>query len=235
MDVRVTTTAGTSATSSADAFSYTALPVVTAVSPNHGPTAGGTVVTVTGTALTGGTVAFGTHAATSVSCTATSCSARSPAGTGTVDVRVTTTAGTSATGSADRFSYTTPPPSGQITGYHGKCVADAGSGVFNGNKIELWSCNSSAGENWTVEPNNTLVAVGKCMDILGARTSNGTKIDLSTCTGGWNQVWVHHSNGELVNPHSGKCLADPGYSTANGTQLVLWSCTGGANEVWNLP
>jgi hypothetical protein len=211
------------------------VPVVTAVSPNHGPPAGGTVVTVTGTGLSGGTVAFGTHAATSVSCTATSCSARSPAGTGTVDVRVTTPAGTSATSSADRFTYTTPPPSGLIRGYRGKCVADAGSNTFNGNKIELWSCNSSAGERWTVEPNNALSAVGKCMDILGARTANGTKIDLSTCTGGWNQVWVHHSNGELVNPHSGKCLADPGYSTANGTQLVLWSCTGGANEVWALP
>src|ERR1039457_7523909 len=41
-------------------------PVVTGISPTHGPTAGGTVVTVTGTGLTRGTVAFGANAAPAV-------------------------------------------------------------------------------------------------------------------------------------------------------------------------
>ena len=74
----------------ADAFTYNAPPTVTGVSPNNGPAAGGTSVTVSGTNLTGATaVHFGTNAGTSISgVTATSLTVTSPAGTGTVDVTV---------------------------------------------------------------------------------------------------------------------------------------------------
>ena len=92
----------------------TPAPVVTGVSPSSGPAAGGTAVTVTGSDLTGGSVAFGSTAATGVSCSASSCTATSPAGSGTVDVTVTTPGGTSATGSADKFTYTAAPPSNLI-------------------------------------------------------------------------------------------------------------------------
>ena len=63
VDVTVTTAGGTSATSSADQFGYTA--VVTGISPAQGPATGGTQVTITGTSLTGATaVKFGSSAAT---------------------------------------------------------------------------------------------------------------------------------------------------------------------------
>ena len=48
VDVTVTTPAGTSAISPADKYTYNTLPTVTSVSPNTGPTAGGTTVTITG-------------------------------------------------------------------------------------------------------------------------------------------------------------------------------------------
>ncbi len=86
-----------------------AAPVVTGISPSSGSTAGGTVVTVSGSNLSGGSVSFGSTAATAVSCSASSCSATSPAGTGTVNVTVTTTGGTSATSSADQFTYVAAP------------------------------------------------------------------------------------------------------------------------------
>ena len=61
MDVTVTTPGGTTATSAADLFTYDTVPAVTAITPNAGPLAGGTVVTVTGTGFTAGsTVDFGT-------------------------------------------------------------------------------------------------------------------------------------------------------------------------------
>ena len=89
-------------------------PAVTGVSPSTGPAAGGTAVTVTGTSLAGGSVAFGAAAATGVSCSATSCTATSPAGTGTVNVTVTTAGGTSATSPAGQFTYTAAPPSANL-------------------------------------------------------------------------------------------------------------------------
>jgi len=89
-------------------------PTVTSISPNTGPSAGGTSVTITGTNLTGATsVKFGNTAATSVTVnSATSITATSPAGSGTVDVTVITGAGTSATSAADQFTYAAPalPP-----------------------------------------------------------------------------------------------------------------------------
>jgi alpha-tubulin suppressor-like RCC1 family protein len=87
------------------------LPAVTAISPKSGAIGGGTSVTITGVSL-GGTTAvhFGaTSAATFTINSATSVTATSPAGSGTVDVTITTPAGTSPAGAADRFSYRPPP------------------------------------------------------------------------------------------------------------------------------
>ena len=86
-------------------------PTVSAVSPTSGPASGGTTVTVTGGNFgTGDTVAFGGTAGTGVTVnSATSITATSPSGTGTVDVIVTGPGGSSATSSADQFTYAAPP------------------------------------------------------------------------------------------------------------------------------
>jgi hypothetical protein len=86
-------------------------PTVTAIGPASGSTAGGTTVTITGTNLgTAATAAvrFGGKAATILSDNGTQITAVSPAGTGAVDVTVTTGGGTSVTSAADRFSYQPP-------------------------------------------------------------------------------------------------------------------------------
>ncbi len=113
VDVTVTTAAGISARGSADPFTYTAtVPTVMGVSPSSGPTAGGTVVTISGTNFTGVTgVTFGGTAGASFQVnSAGQITATAPAGAAaTVDVRVTTAAGTSAVSGADQFTYVSPP------------------------------------------------------------------------------------------------------------------------------
>ena len=98
------------ATSSGFALSAPA-PTVTTISPSSDFTTGGTTVTITGTNFTGATaVDFGSTLATNVTVTnSTTITATSPAGVvGTVDVTVTTPGGTSATTSADQFTYIAP-------------------------------------------------------------------------------------------------------------------------------
>ncbi|MFJ5219457.1 IPT/TIG domain-containing protein [Streptomyces sp. NPDC088354] len=92
--VTVTTSGGTS---NSVFFFYLNAPVLVSVSPNGGPSAGGTTVTLTGTDLSGATaVRFGTTAATSYTVDSpTQITAVAPAGTGTVPVTVTTPGGTS--------------------------------------------------------------------------------------------------------------------------------------------
>ncbi|MDO9324635.1 MAG: IPT/TIG domain-containing protein [Methanoregula sp.] len=118
----------TSSTSAVDQFTYNAVPTVTGLSPASGSKDGGDLVTISGTGFTtASTVSFGGTAGTSVTyISATQISVRSPArtGGGTVDVRVTTTGGTSATSSADRFTYvgvipaitSITPTSGRLAG-----------------------------------------------------------------------------------------------------------------------
>jgi hypothetical protein len=109
VDVTVTTAGGTSATSEADRFTYG--PTVTRVEPNHGSPSGGSTVTITGTGFSGTTtVRFGsTNAARFTVNSATSITAVSPKARGaeTVDLTVTTPAGTSPTSPADQFTYST--------------------------------------------------------------------------------------------------------------------------------
>jgi len=114
------TTSGSCTTANSDAvggslFASGASPAVTGVSPAAGPQAGGTSVTITGAGFdstsANTTVDFGANAATSVNVvSSTQVTATSPAGTGTVDVRVTTQVGESPVNSpADQFTYSSGP------------------------------------------------------------------------------------------------------------------------------
>ena len=216
--------------------SSTPRPVVTGISPTSGPAAGGTSVTVTGTNLTGGTVAFGPNAATGVTCGATSCTTTSPAGTGTVDVEVTTTAGTSAATSADQFTYTSAPlPSGPIkSGFARKCVDDLAGRTVNRNPIVIFTCNGAGQQKWTVETNGTLTNTvnGKCITVGNGGRFNGTPIVLYACNGSQAQVWKA-TGGHLVNPASGKCMTAP--VDWYDAPLILWTCGRGLGQNWTLP
>jgi hypothetical protein len=132
-----------SATGPSDEYSYDQLPTVTGVSPNAGPTAGGTTVTITGTGFTSGaTVDFGTTAAPATVTSTTSITASAPAGTGTQDITVTTPGGISAASTADQFTYD-PAPS--VTGVSpdagptagGSSVTITGTGFTSDSTVDI--------------------------------------------------------------------------------------------------
>ncbi|MBD0738679.1 glycosyl hydrolase [Streptomyces sp. CBMA29] len=128
--------------------------------------------------------------------------------------------------------------SGAITsGIPGKCVDIANSGTANGTVVQLYTCNGTAAQKWTVAPGagGAIRALGGCLDVAGAATANGALVELWSCNGGANQRWVARPDGSLLNPQSGRCLDDPGFSTADWTRLQIWDCNGGANQAWALP
>jgi hypothetical protein len=130
-----------------------------------------------------------------------------------------------------------PPPSGgAITGYGGLCLDDRASDTTNFNPIQVYTCNGTPAQQWTVvEAGSTLHVLGKCLDINGGGTANGTKVDLYDCNNTAAQVWIPQPNSSLYNPQSNKCLDDTDWSTTPGTQVQIWDCTGGANQQWHLP
>jgi glucosylceramidase len=126
---------------------------------------------------------------------------------------------------------------GPVTSHEGSnlCLDDRSASTANGNPIQIYTCNGSSAQSWTVNSNGTLTVLGKCLDVTGAGTANGTLVDLYDCNGTSAQQWQAQSNGELVNTNSGKCLDDTGFSTTPGTQVQIWACGGGANQQWTIP
>jgi len=163
---------------------------------------------------------------------------------GTSTVTVTAADGTGATGSTT-FVWTAStggmvPPSGNT----GPVLAGVGANLCldvraansaDGTPVQIFTCNGTNAQQWTVASGNTLQALGKCLDVSGAGTTNGTKVQLFTCNATVAQVWVPQSNGSLLNPNSGRCLDDPGATTTSGTQLQIWDCNGTNAQVWTLP
>ena len=97
---------------SSDSAFTTAPPAVKSVASDFGPTDGGASVTITGENFTGATaVYFGSREAEYFTLSsAESITAFTPQGAGTVDVTVTTPAGTSETNAEDRYIYDTLGP-----------------------------------------------------------------------------------------------------------------------------
>ncbi|HMG54800.1 MAG TPA: ricin-type beta-trefoil lectin domain protein, partial [Kofleriaceae bacterium] len=126
-------------------------------------------------------------------------------------------------------------PTGPITGIAGKCVDVAGASTANGTAVQLFDCNGSNAQQWTVATDGSLRALGKCMDIASGGTANGTQVQLFDCNGTGAQHWTATAAHDLVNPASGRCLDATGPSSANGTRLQIWDCTGGTNQKWTTP
>jgi hypothetical protein len=121
---------------------------------------------------------------------------------------------------------------GPITGLAGKCVDVAGASSANGTAVQLYDCNGTSAQTWTVDQD--IRALGKCLDVTAASTANGAKIQLYDCNGTNAQRWTA-SNGQLVNTGSGKCLDVTDNSSANGARLQIWTCAGTPNQRWTLP
>ncbi|HTM89353.1 MAG TPA: IPT/TIG domain-containing protein [Terriglobales bacterium] len=144
VNVVVTNTDGQSATLS-NGFTYTnTSPTVTSVSPNSGPTGGGTTVTIGGTNfLSGAGVSFGGTAASNVTVVnSTSITATTPAhAAGTVNLVVTNTDGQSGT-LTNGFNYASTAPAINS-------ISPASGTANGGTSVTLSGSNFNAGARVT--------------------------------------------------------------------------------------
>jgi chitinase len=132
---------------------------------------------------------------------------------------------------------TTPPPAGgnKNTGLAGKCVDVASASTADGAAVQLYTCNGSVAQQWTVGSDGTIKALGKCMDVTAASTASGAKIQLYTCNGSAAQKFSYNATShDIVNTAANKCLDVAGNVSADGTRLQIWTCTGTANQKWTV-
>ncbi|KUL27024.1 ThuA domain-containing protein [Actinoplanes awajinensis] len=125
---------------------------------------------------------------------------------------------------------------GPVRGFANKCLDVNGGSSLDGAKIQLWTCNGSGAQNWSVSgqvwrnPSSN-----KCLDVAGGATANGTKVQLWTCNGSAAQNWVAYPDKTVRNPQSGRCLDVSEVKSTDGQQIHLWDCLAAANQLWTLP
>lgn len=146
------------------------VPAITALSPSNGPEAGGTSVTITGSEFAGATsVTFGGVEA-DFELVDDTIVAISPAGSGTVDVLVTTPAGTSSAIDVSRFSYDTavdpPDPSAEsaeldaVQDTFTPVVAAQSSRSIVGSMTNAIRLGMSGGQQTSFSPSEMFLAYG---------------------------------------------------------------------------
>ncbi|WP_020134955.1 ThuA domain-containing protein [Streptomyces sp. 351MFTsu5.1] len=127
------------------------------------------------------------------------------------------------------------PRSGAVKGVNGKCLDVDNANTADGTKVQLWTCNGTSAQNWTVAADGSVRALGKCLDVSGGGSADGTKVQLWTCNGSGAQKWAPQADGTVRNPQSAKCLDASGGTWNDGTPVHLWTCHTGPNQKWTLP
>lgn len=125
---------------------------------------------------------------------------------------------------------------GPVVGIAGKCLDNKSQNTTNHNKIQIWDCNKTIAQQWTLTGDGTLQVQGHCLDVKGAGTTERTLVQLYACNGTVAQQWVvDTATHTIINPHSGLCLDDQWAGTGNGNQVWMWHCNGTAAQKWTVP
>jgi hypothetical protein len=58
--------------------------------------------------------------------------------------------------------------------------------------VQLWSCNGGQNQQWSHQPDGTLVSAqsGRCLDDPNGSTAAGVQLQIWDCHGGGNQTWT---------------------------------------------
>jgi hypothetical protein len=216
-NVRVTTGGSQSATATANVFTYTATVAVSAISTAFGPTTGGTVVEISGTNFTSSsTVVFGTTAATDVSYNSTTgkITATSPAGSGTVNVRVTTSGTQSATATANQFTYYAPPT---ITGLSRSTGPNGG-----GSSVIITGTNFTPASTVTFGSNNvTTFTVNSTTQITATSPSGSGAVDVRVTNQGGTTADVSADNFTYYPLPAVTTISPTSGTTAGATSVTI--------------
>lgn len=140
---------------------------------------------------------------------------------------------------------------GPVVGLASKCMDILNSSPNDGAKLQLFDCNNSNAQKWTISyhdtglhgntkkyfslVNSAIAPNGRCLDVQTAGTASGTIVHSWPCNRGIAQLWTRGANDSLINPNSGKCLSTTGGTSENGNQLIISDCNGSASQRWAIP
>ena len=123
----------------------------------------------------------------------------------------------------------------------GLCLDVSGGAATAGTKIQQWTCNGLAPQNWTLaaasDGSFALRAEnsGLCLAVAAGPSGAGAAIEQQPCDGSAPQRWSPRNVGAgyFTLAHDGLCLDDSGGSTTAGTPMQLWSCNDLSPQIWH--
>jgi chitinase len=130
-----------------------------------------------------------------------------------------------------------PPAAGTIVNNNsGLCVSVTGASSSPGATAEIYTCNSSVNEYWTVNSSGTITSnnSGLCLSVSGNSTALKTTADINTCDGDSSENWTVNSDGTIVNNNSGLCLSVTGAAVTARATLDLYTCNSSVSEYWSV-
>lgn len=157
-------------------------------------------------------------------------SAASTAVTGTTRTAAPSPADKTTTSPAGQAPDTTPQARvGTIRGQNGLCLDLNGGVAVDFNRVQVYDCNGTTAQTWTIATDGTLRVLGMCALILGDDT-----VHVTTCDGRTTARW--RADGQLlINAANDECLVDPSAGTLSGTAVKVTTCNGRADQRWSLP
>lgn len=119
-----------------------------------------------------------------------------------------------------------------ISNWNNKCVDVPNSNFSDGVPLQMWNCNGTGAQAWTLTGGSLRTQNNKCMDVAWGSTANGAVIQIANCSGNPAQQFVLSAAGDLVNPQANRCVDIADWNGGDGARLQLWDCAGTANQKW---
>lgn len=128
-----------------------------------------------------------------------------------------------------------PPPPAQykeIRHILGRCLDVAGGVNENRNDVQIFDCNRSRSQQWTLTNRREVRNVmGRCLDVAGGVNANRVSVQIFDCNGTRSQQWAFTHGGALRNV-MGRCLDVEGGLNANRINVQIFDCNGSKGQQW---
>jgi len=142
--------------------------------------------------------------------------------------RGTATALAEASPAAGRPATTPTPVSNTgepIVGHAMNCLDIPNQDNSAGRDLQMYDCNESAAQQWTVRSNGQIEAMGLCLAVENAPAgANGIPVELASCGDSPRMQWEVTALGQVTSS-DGRCLDVRGAGSESGTPVQVWECT----------
>ncbi|WIM99064.1 RICIN domain-containing protein [Actinoplanes oblitus] len=209
-------------------------PAAASASPSPGDDAAGATTGSAGSTGTGGDSGHTRDPKPTASVAASSgpaTTATTPATRTTASAEAGSTAGSGTT--APLPAAIAPSPltagTGALVSGNGLCLDVPNAIPSDDNSMQVFDCNGSIAQVWTLADDGTLRVMGRCALLVGDDT-----VHLADCDRRTPSLWRTTGAHEVINMASNECLTDPSGGARPGTRVVVVRCTGESHQRWSL-